>query len=588
MKISLLIFWCVVIFCFALNYTGAIDNENLSATHNAEYNSSSSDINQTNRTLQNLTHPDDNKTELNGTIISNQTKETQKPSTDNISDRGNNTSNDYSIKPHNISNNGNETSLLPKKKEYFGNILLITAFVVILISLFIIWAINRDIEGNVVPEENYFWFWPYKKKDPNKGKEGTTPNSEKQKNEKAKDKERQFEVMKSVDYIAEQVKNSGKSLSFENRANTFFSGLSAMVLFLIGVCVIVTAILFFLFALKILAFEELLYLLVHFFIFYSLILFFTAIFTNCMRGYVNPLVLGLISGSGIFLILLSMTFSIKINFGIISIPTYMPASSFFGVLAYIFISLLSSPSQPLTKDNDEEDDNVKTKKFLVRYFAAIVIGIMVYVALQPVAPGGKENTPYTDYGYMLFGFASGFYINGVNNFLRDKIFNLIGKEFFKKEERKRIIKEIITNPEDYITLQEAKITTICGEINLNEEEIKKRINFAKFIGVTAFKKLSRGGICSFEDLYNTSDDKLNKIEYVDKQELQKIAIYVKIFGKINVMKFFEKGITYKDLLTLSKEKITEICKELKIDEDEVKKELDIFKNITKFRKSVDN
>ncbi len=578
MKISLLIFWLVVIFCFVLNYVGAIDNENLSATDHAEY--SSSDINQTNGTLQNLTHPNDNKTELNGTIISNQINETQKSSTDNISDYGNKTSNDSSTKSNNISNCRNETSLLSGKKEYFDNILLIIAFVVILISFFIIWAINRDIEGNVVPEKNYFWFWPYKKKDPNEQEEETTSDPEKSKNEKAKDKEEQSEVMKRKYAVLPEIKkteNGGKTISSENRAASFFSGLSAMVLFLIGVCIIVGAILFFLFVLKILAFEVLIY----FFIFYSLVLFFTAIFTSCMKGYISPLTLGIVSGSGIFLILLSMTFSInKINFGIISIPTYMPVSSFFGVLAYIFVSLFSFPSQSFTKTDDEDDDNTRTKKFLVRFFAAIVIGIMVYIVLQPLVPGDKGNIA-TEYGYAIFGFASGFYINGVINLLRDKIFNLIGKEFFKEEERNRIIKDIIKNPENYITLQNAKITTMCSEINLNEEEIKRIIVFIRFIGLRMFKKLSGYCICGFEDVASISNGAISDIKNncndVDIKEFKKIVEYVKTMGAGKAKELFEKeGIRHDKFIELSEEGIKNICEKLKIDIDKLKDERNIF------------
>lgn len=417
-----------------------------------------------------------------------------------------------------------EATLLPVERELFPRTILITAITSILISFYILWAINRDIETAFIRKENYFaWRLCLKK-------ENDTRKSP---------SEQQYQE----DRI--------------QRERAFFCGLwtTIFALSIIGIAVIGSPVLIFGWGKGILIYSLILFM---------LILFFTVIFTVTMVGYIHPLALGLLSGVGTFLIFLSWLFSIhNINIGIIEIPIYMPASSFIGVLAYMFVSLFFDPSKL-----DPKEDYERTRRFLARFLAAIALGIAVYVVLQPFSP--EEATKYTKYGFAFFGFASGFYISSIVHFLRRKIMTLIDEEGFRDDERERIIKDMGNHPEKYALLSEDEIGRICNEINFDKEEFKKRLDFVRFIGSKAFKTLAGEGIKSFEDIVHVSEDKIKEIikkEKIkgDEKEWLKLLAYLKILGIEKARNLFKKGITHREFRNLADEKITELCTELKMD-----------------------
>jgi len=423
-----------------------------------------------------------------------------------------------------------KTPLLPNKREYFLPIILMTAITSIFILLFILWASQRDIEGNIIPQKHYFII---------------------------KQLFRHLPAASAV--LQEESKQKQREILELGKHAAFISGLFITIItFFIIIIVEGFAILHF--------FPDII---IYFLILSMLIIFFTTIFAFCLKGYVSSLLIGFFSGLGVFLIFLIKVFSIlDIDIGVVSIPLYMPASSFLGVLAYVFVSLYYDPSKIY-----EGDDDKRVRAFLARFVAAILLGIAVYVVLQPVAPSDNDTT-HTAYWYAFFGFASGFYISQIVHFLRRKIIMFISEEGFREDERNRIIINMENNPEGYTLLSVNEIKKICDDAKIDEDEFKKRIDFIRFIGVNASKILADKGIKSFEDLMLVSEDKINKI--IDKVEYKKIVAYIKILGAEKVRNLSKKGIGYKEFLNISDERIKELCSELKINEDEFKNERGAF------------
>ena len=248
----------------------------------------------------------------------------------------------------------------------------------------------------------------------------------------------------------------------------------------------------------------------------------------------------------------------------------MPAFSFLGVLAYIFVSLYYNPSK-----GDIKEDESRARTFLARFFAAIGIGIAVYVVLHPFSNADADTVEYTKYAFASFGFASGFYISSVLGLLRRKIMNLIDGAGFeedeneriarkKEEERNGIMTEMKVHPEVYMSLSNDGIKTTCDKTKIDVEEFKKRIDFIKFVGTKAFKKLAEKGIIGFEDMILLSDEGACTIKCIDEGEYIKIINYVKILGAGKVRNLFNKGITHKEFPNLRMKRSMSYAKNLKL------------------------
>ncbi len=482
----------------------------------------------------------------------------------------------------------NNTYVLVKKndvenKEILKHILLIAAITSILISLFAFWTTNIFTKDKLqeLPPAN------------------------------------QFEsVLKKYLFLSILGFPQNKEKNYTLQERPFFIGLRVTLHYFIMVFIVGFLCSFFFFP------NELWY----FIILYGLILFFTTIFTAIMAGYASPILLGLISGIGTFLVFISWIFSIdNISIGSLIIPFYMPTSSFLGVLTYVFVSLYFAPSIM-----DYKKDDLKTRMFVARFFAAITLGIAVYVALQPMFPAetGFTDASKTMWGYAFFGFASGFYISPILDFLRKKVMVLLSERGFKEDEQERIIGDIKDNPEKYLLLSDTEIgerskntgwdkekitpmikkyfkAKIYKEIENNPEKylLFHDIEISKISENTGWDKEKINKVikeCYQNKIYSNMKDnpekylllsdkerdiEINKISENtgwDKERLKDICEFMKFVGPTTFKKLADEKITtFEDIAAMSNEKIEEIYKTTEINEKKLDGLKERIKNIRK-------
>lgn len=297
---------------------------------------------------------------------------------------------------------------------------------------------------------------------------------------------------------------------------------------------------------------------INLYILLSLIFLFSMIFTYLMTGYLGSLLLGCISGIGLFLIFFAWVFKIyDINLGILPIPIYVPASSFLGVLCHMFVSLHYTPSKLSSESFKErlKNDDLKIRGFVARIFASMVLGLFVYSATVT-----GDSASYT---YMLFGFASGFYISPILRYLRKKIFSLFDVEGLKADDREEIKGYIQKNPQQYSILSNDEIKRIADQTGMGENELR---DFIKKLESERIKKDVQENPQTFSLL---SDDEIKRIAGqtgMDENELKKRRDFIRNIGARVAKELMKEHIyTREDFLFVTGDKLEKICKDQGID-----------------------